>query len=103
MHGVGERAAPHAGPTAPAPKAATAGSARHTMAADGERIDIGSRTTNAASRIFRVGDGTDPARVPQRGAPEVQRITQRFNAMVQRLGVGGRSITWRNEAGKWYR
>ena len=37
--------------------------------------------------LVRVGDSSDPARVPQRGAPEVQRITQRFNAMVQRLAA----------------
>lgn len=34
-----------------------------------------------------VGNATDPARLPAQGAPEVQSITQRFNAMLQRLAI----------------
>jgi len=37
--------------------------------------------------LRRVGDGEDPAAVPARGAPEVQRLTHRFNAMVRRLAA----------------
>ena len=40
--------------------------------------------------LSRVGDGEDPEAVPARGAPEVQRLTQRFNAMVQRLASNRR-------------
>ena len=40
--------------------------------------------------LARVGESSDPAIVPQRGAPEVQQITQRFNAMVQRLAANRR-------------
>lgn len=35
--------------------------------------------------LARVGEGGGPDAVPARGAPEVQRLTERFNAMVQRL------------------
>ena len=34
-----------------------------------------------------VGHASDPEKLPTQGAPEVQRITQRFNAMLQRLAV----------------
>ena len=34
-----------------------------------------------------VGNTTDPERLPAQGAPEVQSITQRFNAMLQRLAI----------------
>ena len=34
-----------------------------------------------------VGHASDPEQLPTQGAPEVQRITQRFNAMLQRLAV----------------
>ena len=37
-----------------------------------------------------VGDGEDPDAVPARGAQEDQRLTQRFNAMVQRLAANRR-------------
>ena len=37
--------------------------------------------------LSRVGDGIDPDAVPARGAPEVQRLTRRFNAMVRRLAA----------------
>ena len=37
--------------------------------------------------LARVGEGGGPDAVPARGAPEVQRLTQRFNAMVQRLAA----------------
>ena len=40
--------------------------------------------------LSRVGEGEDPEAVPARGAPEVQRLTQRFNAMVQRLASNRR-------------
>lgn len=40
--------------------------------------------------LSRVGEGSDPATVPVSGAPEVQRITHRFNAMVQRLATNRR-------------
>ena len=40
--------------------------------------------------LSRVGDGEDPDAVPARGAPEVQRLTQRFNAMVRRLAANRR-------------
>ena len=40
--------------------------------------------------LSRVGDGEDPEAVPARGAPEVQRLTQRFNSMVQRLASNRR-------------
>ena len=35
--------------------------------------------------LARVGDGDNPDAVPARGAPEVQRITRHFNAMLDRL------------------
>lgn len=37
--------------------------------------------------LAKVGEGGGPDAVPARGAPEVQRLTQRFNAMVQRLAT----------------
>ena len=37
--------------------------------------------------LARVGEGNDPPALPAQGAPEVQRITRRFNAMVQRLAA----------------
>ena len=37
--------------------------------------------------LSRVGEGEDPEAVPARGAPEVKRLTHRFNAMVQRLAA----------------
>ncbi len=37
--------------------------------------------------LSRVGDGVDPDEVPAHGAPEVQRLTHRFNAMVRRLAA----------------
>ena len=37
-----------------------------------------------------VGDGDDPDAVPARGAPEVQRITHHFNAMLDRLAANRR-------------
>ena len=37
--------------------------------------------------LARVGEGNDPPALPAKGAPEVQRITRRFNAMVQRLAA----------------
>ena len=37
--------------------------------------------------LARVGEGGGPDAVPARGAPEVQRLTKRFNAMVQRLAT----------------
>jgi len=37
--------------------------------------------------LSRVGEGEDPEAVPARGAPEVQRLTLRFNAMVRRLAA----------------
>ena len=37
--------------------------------------------------LSRVGEGSDPDALPSHGAPEVQSITQRFNAMVQRLAA----------------
>ena len=37
--------------------------------------------------LGRVGDGNDPAAVPAHGAPEVQRLTHRFNAMLRRLAA----------------
>jgi two-component system, OmpR family, osmolarity sensor histidine kinase EnvZ len=40
--------------------------------------------------LARVGEGSDPASVPRRGAPEVQRITTHFNAMVERLAANRR-------------
>ena len=40
--------------------------------------------------LSRVGEGSDPARLPHRGAPEVQRITTHFNAMVERLAANRR-------------
>ena len=40
--------------------------------------------------LSRVGEGSDPPAVPARGAPEVQRITSRFNAMVVRLAANRR-------------
>ena len=40
--------------------------------------------------LSRVGEGSDPASVPRRGAPEVQRITTHFNAMVERLAANRR-------------
>ena len=40
--------------------------------------------------LSRVGEGSDPPAVPMRGAPEVQRITSRFNAMVLRLAANRR-------------
>ena len=40
--------------------------------------------------LSRVADGEDPDAVTTRGAPEVQRLTQRFNAMVQRLAANRR-------------
>ncbi|MAR07464.1 MAG: two-component sensor histidine kinase [Cyanobium sp. NAT70] len=40
--------------------------------------------------LSRVGDGSDPPAVPAQGAPEVQRITHRFNAMVLRLAANRR-------------
>ena len=40
--------------------------------------------------LSRVGEGSDPASVSRRGAPEVQRITTHFNAMVERLAANRR-------------
>jgi two-component system osmolarity sensor histidine kinase EnvZ len=40
--------------------------------------------------LSRVGEGSDPPAVPARGAPEVQRITSRFNAVVLRLAANRR-------------
>ena len=37
--------------------------------------------------LARVGEGNDPPALQAQGAPEVQRITRRFNAMVQRLAA----------------
>ena len=37
--------------------------------------------------LSRVGEGVGPDVVPARGAPEVQRLTRRFNAMVRRLAA----------------
>ena len=37
--------------------------------------------------LARVGEGNDPPALTAQGAPEVQRITRRFNAMVQRLAA----------------
>ena len=37
--------------------------------------------------LSRVSEGSDSARLPHRGAPEVQRITKHFNAMVERLAA----------------
>ena len=37
--------------------------------------------------LSSVGDGNDPQALPAHGAPEVRRITHRFNAMVQRLAA----------------
>ena len=37
--------------------------------------------------LARVGEGNDPPALQEQGAPEVQRITRRFNAMVQRLAA----------------
>ena len=35
--------------------------------------------------LARVGEGNDPPALQAQGAPEVQRITRRFNEMVQRV------------------
>ena len=40
--------------------------------------------------LARVGDGEDPDAVQAQGAPEVQRITHHFNAMLQRLAQNRR-------------
>ena len=40
--------------------------------------------------LARVGEGDDPAALPAQGSPEVQRITRRFNDMVQRLAANRR-------------
>ena len=40
--------------------------------------------------LSRVGESSDPPTVPAHGAPEVQRLTRRFNAMVRRLGANRR-------------
>ena len=40
--------------------------------------------------LSRVGDGTDPDAVVAVGAPEVQRLTRRFNAMLERLAANRR-------------
>lgn len=40
--------------------------------------------------LSRVGEGADPPAVIARGAPDVQRITRRFNAMVRRLAANRR-------------
>ncbi|MFL0726765.1 MAG: ATP-binding protein [Prochlorococcus sp.] len=40
--------------------------------------------------LTRVGDGMDPEALPAVGAPEVQRLTQRFNAMLLRLSTNRR-------------
>ncbi|MFL0793118.1 MAG: ATP-binding protein [Prochlorococcus sp.] len=40
--------------------------------------------------LSRVGEGTDPDAVPAVGAPEVQRLTRRFNAMLERLAANRR-------------
>ena len=37
--------------------------------------------------LARVGEGNDPPALPAQGAPEVQRITRRFNSMVQCLAA----------------
>ena len=40
--------------------------------------------------LSRVGESSDPPSVPAHGAPEVQRLTRRFNAMVRRLQASRR-------------
>ncbi|MFL0776148.1 MAG: ATP-binding protein [Prochlorococcus sp.] len=42
------------------------------------------------SALARVGDGINPEALPAVGAPEVQRLTQRFNAMLLRLSANRR-------------
>ena len=40
--------------------------------------------------LARVSEGNEPSALPAQGAPEVQRITRRFNSMVQRLAANRR-------------
>ena len=40
--------------------------------------------------LARVSEGNEPSALPAKGAPEVQRITRRFNSMVQRLAANRR-------------
>ena len=53
-------------------------------------IEVEAPLRGLEKALSRVGEGEDPDAVPARGAPEVQRLTQRFNAMVQRLAQNRR-------------
>ena len=49
--------------------------------------EVGQPLRGLERGLARVGEGNDPPALPAQGAPEVQRITRRFNAMVQRLAA----------------
>jgi len=50
-------------------------------------VEVEAPLRSLEKALARVGDGGGPDAVPARGAPEVQRLTKRFNAMVKRLAT----------------
>jgi len=50
-------------------------------------IEVEAPLRGLEKALSRVGEGLEPDAVAARGAPEVQRLTRRFNAMVRRLAA----------------
>ena len=56
-------------------------------------LDVARPLQKLEDAVSRVGEDNDRTPVPEQGAPEVRRLSRRFNAMVRRLAEGQRSAT----------